>query len=230
MPGETQVCRLYLISPPHIDLPEFTTQLKAAFAGGDVACVQLRLKDAEDAAILKAARQFIPLCHDHGAAFILNDRPDLAAQCRADGVHLGQEDLEAWPLARTRQTIGDNIIGVSAHASRHMAMEAGEQDADYVAFGAFYPTRSKPKKKIEKWGVPEPEILTWWSTYTTLPCVAIGGMTPANCAPLAAAGADFVAAITAVWEHPKGPQAAVREFNQALSSAGTKISPQSAQH
>jgi thiamine-phosphate pyrophosphorylase len=210
-----QPCRLYLISPPHIDLPKFVDQVKDAFAGGDVGSFQLRLKNALDTEILKAAEALIPICRAHETAFILNDRADLAIQCDADGVHLGQDDM---PIKEARKIVGDErVIGVSCHASKHMAMEAGEQGADYVAFGAFYPTKSKPKEKLEKWGIPSPGILTWWQENTVLPCVAIGGMTPANCTREVKAGADFIAAITYVWEHPKGPSEAVREFNEVLA-------------
>lgn len=213
-------CRLYLISPPVIELDRFAVQLEAAFSGGDVASFQLRLKDAGDDQIIAAAKKLLPLCHKREVAFILNDRPDLVARLGADGVHLGQEDLEIMPIEKARQIVGEQaVIGVSAHASRHLAMEAGEQGADYVAFGAFFPTQSKPAEKIEKWGVPDLELVEWWSTYTVLPCVAIGGMTPANCAPLVASGADFIAAITAVWNHPKGPAEAVAEFNRAIADA-----------
>ena len=214
-------CRLYLISPPALlNLNIFAERLSNAFSGGDIGAFQLRLKDAHAEEVLTAARTLRPIAHAHGGAFILNDRPDLALQCGADGVHLGQDDLPAWPIAKARTLLGEEaIIGVSAHASRHLAMEAGEQGADYVAFGAFFPTKSKPPAKIERWGTPTPEIIAWWSTYTVLPCAAIGGMTPANCAPLLEAGADFIAAITYVWEHAEGPGAAVREFNTAFKQA-----------
>lgn len=219
----TVTSRLYLITPPHLpDLPAFTRKLEEAFSGGDVACLQLRLKDADDTQVLAATRALMPIAQAHDCAFILNDRPDLAAQCGADGVHLGQEDLEAWPIAKTRALLGEErIIGVSAHASRHLGMEAGEAGADYVAFGAFFPTRTKSPEKIAKWGAPEIGLVEWWSTYTVLPCVAIGGMTPGNCAPLVRAGADFIAAITAVWEHPAGPAAAVAAFNGVFKTPHT---------
>lgn len=210
--------RLYLISPPSIDLPKFADALKAAFDGGDVGSFQLRLKNASDGDTLKAAEKLIPICHAHKAAFIMNDRPDLAVKCGADGVHLGQDDMEKMPIKKARGIIGEQgVIGVSCHDSRHLAMVAGEQGADYVAFGAFYPTKSKDPAKLAKYGVPTAEILEWWQTYMLLPCVAIGGMTPANCMPLVRAGADFIAVITAVWEHPEGPKKAVAEFNEALS-------------
>jgi thiamine-phosphate pyrophosphorylase len=212
-----QSCRLYLVSPPAIDLPKFTEQLKDAFSGGDVGSFQLRLKNATDAEILKTAETLLPICHEHEAAFILNDRADLAIKCDADGIHLGVDDM---PIKEARQILGKNrIIGASAHASKHVAMEAGEQGADYVAFGAFYPTTSKPKEKVEKWGIPTPDIVQWWQENTVLPCVAIGGINPANCAPLVKAGADFIAAITAVWDHEKSPGKAVEEFNKAIEKA-----------
>lgn len=213
-------CRLYLITPPRVDLPHFLPQAKEALATGAVASLQLRLKDASDAEILAAAAALQPLCAAHGVAFILNDRPDLVRAAKADGVHLGQEDLAVWPVKKTRALLGEEaVIGVSCHASRHLAMEAGEQGADYVAFGAFYPTQSKPMEKLEKWGTPTPDILTWWQEMTEIPCVAIGGITAENCAPLVAAGADFLAVITAVWNHPQGAGAGVRTLGNAIAAA-----------
>jgi thiamine-phosphate pyrophosphorylase len=209
--------RLYLISPPAIDLPKFAEALKAAFDGGDVGSFQLRLKNATDAEILEAAETLLPICQAYEAAFIMNDRADLAAECGADGVHLGQDD---GSVKAARKNVGENaVIGVSCHDSRHLAMVAGEQGADYVAFGAFYPTKSKSPEALARYGTPTPEILSWWQETMTLPCVAIGGMTPANSAPLVRAGADFIAVITAVWEHPQGPKKAVQEFNLAMEKA-----------
>jgi thiamine-phosphate pyrophosphorylase len=203
-------CSLYLVSPPKLVLAEFLPKVQEAFAGSTVKAFQLRLKDASDAEILEAAREILPFCRARDIAFILNDSADLAVKCDVDGIHLGQDDM---PVAKARKILGDDkVIGVSCHASPDQAMTAAEEGADYVAFGAFYPTTSKPMEKVEKWGVPTPEILQWWSTFTTIPCVAIGGITPANCAPLIAAGTDFIAAITSVWNHPKGPGAAVKEF------------------
>jgi thiamine-phosphate pyrophosphorylase len=209
--------QLYLITPPSIQLADFTRKISSAFSGGRVGSLQLRLKHASDSEVLEAAEVIRPMCHAHNTAFILNDRPDLAKRCGADGVHLGQDDLEQWPIKKARAAMGEEaVIGVSCHASRHLAMEAGEQGADYVAFGAFYPTKSKPKEKIEKWGVPQPELLTWWQEMTTIPCVAIGGITAENCGPLVKAGADFIAAITYVWEHSDSPGEAVRALNNVL--------------
>lgn len=215
--NDSAACRLYLISPPRIELDTFARALREAIAGGDIGAFQLRLKDHDDADILKAAEALIPMCRKAGVAFILNDRIDLAAQLEVDGVHIGQED---GTIADARRQLGtDAVVGVTCHASGHLAMEAGDAGADYVAFGAFYPTTSKPMEKQEKYGRPEPSLLSWWATYTLLPCVAIGGITPQNCAPLVAAGADFIAAITAVWDHPKGPKQAVAEFNDAIRAA-----------
>ncbi len=210
----SQPCRLYLISPPAINLPEFSEQLKQAFDGGDVGAFQLRLKNVGDDEILKAAEKLLPICRESEVAFILNDRADLAAKVGADGVHLGQDDGK---VKTARKLLGaDAVIGVSCHDSKHLAMEAGEAGADYVAFGAFYPTTSKSAEALARYGVPSPDILNWWQTYMVLPCVAIGGINPQNCLPLVQAGADFVAVITAVWNHPEGAKKAVEEFNKVI--------------
>jgi thiamine-phosphate pyrophosphorylase len=213
-------CRLYLISPPAIELDAFEHSLKDALQGGDVGAFQLRLKDAADAEIFAAARRLLPICRAHQVAFIMNDRPDIAAEIGADGVHLGQDDLDTWPIDKARQTIGpEGVIGVSCHDSSHLAMQAGEQDVDYIAFGAFFPTQSKSPEALAKYGTPTLDMLRWWYEYTVLPCVAIGGMTPANCGPAVTAGADFIAAITAVWQHAQGPKQAVADFNRSIKLA-----------
>ena len=207
-------CRLYLVSPPKFEVGAFTRSLEAALSGGDVGAFQLRLKDCDDAMITQAVRALMPMCREAGVAFILNDRADLAQVLETDGVHLGQED---GTVADARRRLGaDAVIGVTCHASGHLAMEAGEAGADYVAFGAFYPTTSKSMEKQLQYGRPDAELLSWWATYTILPSVAIGGITPGNCGPLVTAGADFVAAITSVWECAEGPKAAVEAFNVAI--------------
>lgn len=199
-------CRLYLITPPRLDPDDFADMLARALDAGDVACLQLRLKDVPDDAVRRAVERLMPLAHARDVAFLVNDRPDLAAEMGADGVHIGQDDV---PYAEARRRVGpDRIVGVTCHNSRHLAMEAGEAGADYVAFGAFYPTATKePKTRAD------PEILAWWSQLFELPCVAIGGITVANAAPLVRAGADFLAVSAGVWDHPDGPEAAVRAFN-----------------
>lgn len=210
---ERAPCRLYLVTPPAFEPRAFRDQLAAALDGGDVACVQLRLKDVSDDEVRRAGEILMPLCHRRDVAFVVNDRPDLAQALGADGVHVGQSDA-AYDEAR--QIVGpDRIVGVTCHDSRHLAMEAGEAGADYVAFGAFFPTRTKSTTTR-----PEPELLYWWSRLMTVPSVAIGGITAENCTPLVEAGADFLAVVSAVWDHPRGPTAGVRALNEAIARAG----------
>lgn len=201
-------CQFYLISPPLLP-DDFASDLDSALAAGNVAAFQLRLKDMPDEVILAAGRALLPICREHDVAFILNDRADLAQVLEADGVHLGQEDGDA---KESRKLLGSSMqIGVTCHDSRHLAMEAGEAGADYVAFGAFYPTETKATHYQ-----PEPSILGWWTTLFEIPCVAIGGITPSNAKPLVDAGADFLAVSNAVWSHPSGPAAGVSAFTEIL--------------
>lgn len=205
-------CRLYLISPPAID-GGFVEILAAAIdAAPIVSAFQLRLKGIDEHRIAELAPPLQALCASREVAFIINDSIGLAKRLDADGVHLGQDDGDA---REARQILGPKAqIGVTCHDSRHLAMEAGEAGADYVAFGAFYPTSTKETEHR-----PEPSILGWWATLFELPSVAIGGITPANAAPLIAAGADFLAVSGAVWNDPEGPAAAVRKF-AALEGMG----------
>lgn len=206
-------CRLYLITPPAIpDLAAFAATLGEALDAGDVAALQIRLKDVDDTAILDAVATLAPVARARGVAVILNDRPDLAARSGCDGVHVGQSDAS---YAEARRVMGpDAMIGVTCHDSRELAMDAAEAGADYVAFGAFFPTDTKATAHR-----PDMEILSIWQETVETPCVAIGGVTPANAADLARAGADFVAVSSAVWNAPEGPAAAVRAFNAALARA-----------
>jgi thiamine-phosphate pyrophosphorylase len=209
-------CRLYLVTPPALDPLRFRDPLTQALDAGDVACVQLRLKDAADDEIKRACDILQPIAQRRGTAFLLNDRPDLAAQAGCDGVHVGQQDT---PYDEARRLLGaDRIVGVTCHDSRHLAIDAAEAGADYVAFGAFFPTTTKPSRYR-----PSLELLAWWGEIMTVPSVAIGGITPQNCAPLVAAGADFLAAVSAVWDHPEGPGAAVRDFNRAIAEAEAPV-------
>lgn len=204
-------CQLYLISPPQIDPIAFGEDLKRAIAGGVdiVGAFQLRLKDVSDDDILQAAETLLPICAAYDIPFIMNDRPDLAVKSGADGVHIGQGDA-SYEDARAK--VGDaKTVGVTCHDSRHLAMVAGEKGADYVAFGAFFPTTTKDAKYR-----PDPEILEWCSSMTILPCVAIGGITQENCKPLIDAGADYLAVISSVWSHPDGPEKAVAAFQKQL--------------
>ncbi len=205
-------CRLYVITPLALDLTRFPDLLAAALDAGDVAAVQLRLKDADDDAWRRAIDALRPVAQQREAAFLLNDRADLVRESGCDGAHVGQTDM---PARRARAQLGpDLMLGVTCHASRDLAMQAGEDGADYVAFGAFYP--SATKAAIHR---PQPEILRWWSELMELPCCAIGGITAANCAPLVQAGADFLAVVGAVWDHPGGPAGGVAALNAAIREA-----------
>lgn len=199
-------CRLYLITPPAFDLGTYANVLTEALAAGDVAAVQLRLKDIPDTDILKIGGALRPIVQDAGAAFILNDRPDLAARMHADGVHVGQSDAS---YEQARAAMGrEAMIGVTCHNSRDLAYEAADAGADYVAFGAFYPTGTK-----ETQFSADPEILEIWQESMETPCVAIGGITVRNAETLVRAGADFVAVSAGVWSYAHGAASAVREFN-----------------
>jgi thiamine-phosphate pyrophosphorylase len=200
------------VTPPLVEPASFADRLAAALDAGDVACVQLRLKDADDDDVRRACDRLRPVAHQRDVAFILNDRPDLAAETGCDGVHVGQQDT---PYGEARRLLGpDRIVGVTCHDSRHLAMEAAEAGADYVAFGAFFPSTTKEARYHAT-----PELLAWWNEMMTVPSVAIGGITPENCAPLVAAGADFLAVVSAVWHHPAGPAGGVRAFNEAIAKA-----------
>ncbi len=205
-------CRLYLITPPVFELRRFHGALAEALNGGDVACIQLRLKDVSDDIILGAADTLMPLARDHDVPFLINDRPDLAAKAGADGVHIGQEDAS---YEEARNLLGeDGIIGVTCHDSRHLAMVGAEKGADYVAFGAFFPTRTK--QAPTQAGL---DLIRWWHEISVVQCVAIGGITPENCSPVVSAGADFLAVSSGVWDYPDGPGAAVRAFRTAIDHA-----------
>ena len=205
-------CRLYLITPPAFEPEAFCHPLSEALDAGDIAAVQLRLKNTDDAAILKAARIILPLCRSRNIPLIINDRPDLAQESGCDGAHVGQQDT---PYINARATMDHNcIIGVTCHNSRHLAIEAAEKGADYVAFGAFFSTTTKTANFSASI-----DILRWWSDYMVVPCVAIGGITPENCHSLVSSGADFLAVVSAIWNHPDGPGSSVRAFNEAISNA-----------
>ncbi len=202
----TERCRLYLISPPKLDPRSFSETLRRTLGAGDVASLQLRLKDSSDDEVRRAVEILMPIAQARDVAFILNDRPDLAHELRCDGVHIGQDDVD---YAEARAIVGrDCIVGVTCHNSRHLAIEAAEAGADYVAFGAFFPTTTKEPKEMA-----EIETLQWWAEMMVVPCVAIGGITVENAKPLIEAGADFLAVSSGVWDFPAGPADAVKAFN-----------------
>ena len=207
-------CQLYIVSPARVG-EDFADILKAALDGGPVAAFQLRLKDVPDDEVLRAAERLMPICAERDTAFILNDRTDLAKACGADGVHLGQSDGDP---REARLLLGPAAqIGRTCHDSRHLAMEAGEAGVDYVAFGAFYPTKTHATTYR-----PDPSILGWWSRLFEIPCVAIGGINPDNGRALVEAGADFLAVCSYIWDHEKGPGAAVSEFSALLDCQGVR--------
>ena len=205
------LCRLYLITPPRLDdLAAFGHTLAQTLDAGDVAALQIRLKDVADEIVAAAAQVLSPIAQARGVAVILNDRPDLAARLGCDGVHVGQSDAS---LTEARKIMGpDAMIGVTCHDSLHLAMEAAEGGADYVAFGAFFPTTTK-----DVTAHAELDLLTGWQADMMIPCVAIGGITAANVRGIARAGADFAAVSAGVWAYPDGPAAAVKAMNHQIA-------------
>jgi len=206
-------CRLYLVTPPALQPAVFRDLLAGALDAGDVGAVQLRLKDVSDETVRHAIDVLRPVAQSRDVAFILNDRPDLAVAHGCDGAHVGGEDMDA---GRARAMLGDLQLGISCYDSRDAAMLAGEAGADYVAFGAFFASGTKDTDIRA-----DADLLRWWSEMMELPVVAIGGITPLNCAPLVQAGADFLAVVGAVWNHPEGPGAGVRAMNAAIAAASS---------
>src|SRR5258708_13184492 len=205
------ICRLYLITPTTItDIAAFAATVETVLAAGDVAALQIRLKEASEAEIAAAVAALLPVTRARGVSLILNDHPDLAARFDGDGVQTGQDDGTV-PAARALVG-GEGIVGVTCEARRDLAMAAAEAGADYVAFGAFFETATRPTPHRA-----DSEILSIWQESMLTPCVAIGGITTANCRPLVAAGADFIAVSAGVWAHPEGPAAAVAAFNSEIA-------------
>ncbi len=202
-------CKLYLISPPKIDLEEFKKELAKVLDLGIVGCFQLRLKNITEEIIKITSENLIPICHDKGVPFILNDHADIAFEVGADGVHVGKDDIS---ISDARRVLGkDKIVGSSCYNSYHLAMESGEQGADYVAFGSFYPTQTKDgtvKANLE--------LAENWLMSTVIPLVAIGGITPNNCTPLIKSGVDFLAVVSSVWGSEKSPVSAVEDFKSVI--------------
>lgn len=205
-------CRVYLITPPPEDRRTASGRAAAALDAGDVAAVQLRLKDVDDGAWRRAIDVLRPVTQARDVAFLLNDRADLVMEAGCDGAHVGQDDM---PATQARLLMGPDLtLGVTCKGSRDLAMQAGEDGADYVAFGAFYPSGTKQVTNIVS-----PEILAWWAEMMELPSCAIGGITPENCGPLVRAGTNFLAVVGCVWNHPDGPAAGVKALNAAIRNA-----------
>ena len=207
-------CQLYLITPPSIpDVDAFLPTLRDALSAAPVACLQIRLKDLSDSALVQAAKPITALAQEMGVAVILNDRPDLVDAVGCDGVHIGQDDMDYFS---SRELLGgDAIVGVTCHNSKQLAFDAAGAGADYVAFGAFFETQTKdPKARAET------EILQWWHEAMETPCVAIGGITPDNAASVIKAGADFIAVSGGVWNYADGPGASVRRLYSLCRDPG----------
>jgi thiamine-phosphate pyrophosphorylase len=203
-------CELYLISPTDVG-GDFADRLAAALDAGRIAAFQFRVKGVDQHEAARLAEPLLAICRARDVAFIVNDDVGLAKRIGADGVHLGQGDGDP---REARQLLGPEAqIGVTCHASRHLAMEAAEAGADYVAFGAFFPTTTKTVEHHA-----DPALLGWWTTVSEVPCVAIGGITADNCAPLVAAGADFLAVSAGVWVYPGGPAAGVQAILAAMDT------------
>jgi len=214
-------CKLYLISPPQFTLDEMKADLKEAFRGGDVPVFQLRMKSKDVMTgqfisppkpdeVREAISALMPICRENNCVFILNDDVKLALEMGCDGVHIGADDMS---VKDARKLMGNNmVIGASCYDSKDRAFTAGEQSANYVAFGAFYDTATKTPR-----GRPEPNLLEFWSKFTNIPAVAIGGIKVDNCLPLVNAGADFIAVVTGVWNYEKGILQAVKDFNDIFS-------------
>lgn len=212
-------CRLYIITPPALDPLVFSATMSKALDAGDVAAFQLRLEKADTDDWQRAIDLLMPIAQERDVAFIVNDRADLAKKMNTDGVHLGLQDMN---VKDARQMLGpDKIIGASCIDSKHMAMTAAERGASYVSFGPFYLNRSPfyPPNVLDAKNMVSPDLIKWWSELMEVPCVAAGGIKPSNCAELVKAGADFICASTAIWEHPQGAAAAVRAFNDAIAKA-----------
>ncbi len=202
--------QIYLISPEKIELKTFSIRLENVLKTGLVPAFQLRLKGYEKSEVTKIARELKKICHQNNCLFLLNDSCEVAAAVGADGVHLGAED---GSIAEIRKKFPTNfIIGASCYDSRHLAMEAGEQGADYISFGAFFSSKTKISR-----GKPTTEILEWASEMTDLPIVAIGGITEQNCSALIKAGADFLAVVSYAWDHPDGEVVAVQKLAEKIA-------------
>lgn len=204
--------QIYLISPPKIDFNSFSQKLEVALKTKQVPVFQLRLKGYSDQEILDIGKKILTLCHQYNSVFILNDRVDLALKMGADGVHLGDQDGNV--LEVRKKSPANFIIGASCYDSRHSGVVAAENGADYISFGAFFPSKTKNSK-----GKPTPELLEWADDFLNVKTVAIGGITAQNCAELVRAKADFLSVISCIWDHPSGVEEAVKSLSEAIKSS-----------
>ena len=206
-------CQLYLLTPPALEPAAFASDLAAALDTGHVPSVLLlpeSLGQPTDDALRGAIDILRPVAQDRGTAFLVDGRPDLAAATGCDGAHTcpdGPSYREARALVGA-----DAIVGYSARFSRHAAMTAAEQGADYVVFGRRNPSPDELVQTVD--------LIAWWASMMEVPCVALGDIAPDTCADLVAAGADFLAVDAAIWAHPDGPAAGIAAMRSAISAAG----------
>lgn len=207
--------KIYLISPPKIALKTFSLELEKSLKTGLVPVFQLRLKDCPESEIKKSAQELQKICRANNCLFLLNDSYDMALEIGADGVHLGVEDGSIKIARQKSQKINPGfVIGASCYDSKHLVMEAGEQGADYVSFGAFFESKTKQSR-----GKPTAEIIAWCNDFVNLPITVIGGINDQNCVPLVKAGADFIAVISYVWDHPASVVEAIKKLNFAIQNS-----------
>jgi len=199
-------CQLYLLSPPRLDPDAFAAELDAALVAGGIAGFLLHLPEADADAVARAAAALLPVCRGRGVACFLADDVEAALALGADGVHL----LAPEDTAAARARLGaERILGASCGGSRHVAMEAGEAGADYVAFG-------EPDGAVDEALL---EMVAWWSELFVLPQLALGRIDAAAVGSLVRAGADFLGAGEVVWRHPGGPRAGVEMLRDATLRA-----------
>jgi thiamine-phosphate pyrophosphorylase len=197
--------RLYLVCDEQPD------DVLAAVLGAGVDIVQLRMKDAGDREIVAAGRRFARVASEHGALFILNDRPDLVAEAGADGVHVGQDDLD---VVAVREVVGpDRIVGLSTHSPSQIDA-AGGVPVDYIGVGPVHATPTKPGRPAV--GL---ELVRYAADHARLPWFAIGGISPANVVAVRGAGAERVAVVRALTE-AREPARAARTLREAVSEVG----------
>lgn len=196
------MAELYLISPEKFELNQFASSLDEVLKVGGVAAFQLRVKDCSITEVQKMTKRLLPICHEYGVPFIINDYVAILRDFAVDGIHLGEADS---PVKAVRKEFGEDlIIGASCYNSKHLAMTAGESGASYVAFGAFYPTQTKITNQAA-----DIEILKWCGSYINLSCCAIGGINHQNVSDFKGSNVDFICAISAIWQNPAGPVKAV---------------------
>ncbi len=203
------MAQIYLISPPQIELKDFSLNLDKALKTGLVPVFQLRLKNYSPLEIKNFSQEIKKICDNNNCLFLLNDFYEVALEIGASGVHVGIDDKK---ISQIRQNSPKNfVIGASCYDSKHLAMEACEQGADYISFGAFFETKTKISR-----GKPTFEILNWASEILNFPIVAIGGINDKNCGELVKNGADFLAVISYVWQHPQGIEVALKNLHQQM--------------